>query len=102
MMGLGSNGFFVTGAPYLNVGHGYGFASSVDHPRLDSIRQLIYDNMCTYLGHRCCITGPSRQRQPCQLGVNVLSRSYGMNYDKYAYKYFFSMISPALNYEYCH
>jgi hypothetical protein len=37
MMSLGSNGCFVTGTPYLNRGHSYGFASSVGHLRLDSV-----------------------------------------------------------------
>jgi hypothetical protein len=58
MMGLGSNICFVTGAPCLNGGHGYGFASSVSHPKLDSVGLLVYDNMRTYPGHWCCITGP--------------------------------------------
>jgi hypothetical protein len=43
----------------LNGGHGYGFASSVGHPWLESIGLLVYDGMCTYSRCRCCITGPS-------------------------------------------
>jgi hypothetical protein len=34
---------FVTGAPFINGAHGYGFASSAGHPRSDSFRLLIYD-----------------------------------------------------------
>lgn len=65
MMGLGPNGCFVTGALRLNgsYGYGYGFASSVGHPRLDSAGLLVYDDMHTYLGHRCCIIDPLRQPQ---------------------------------------
>lgn len=37
MMGFRSNGYFVIGAPYQSGGHGYGFASSMDHQRLDSV-----------------------------------------------------------------
>lgn len=33
MMSLGSNSYFVTNAPCLNEGHGYGFASNVGHLR---------------------------------------------------------------------
>jgi hypothetical protein len=62
MMGLESNDCFVTGAPCLNGGHGYDSASSVGHSRSDSIGLLVYDDMCTYPGYRCYITGPSVQR----------------------------------------
>jgi hypothetical protein len=65
MMGLGSNGCFVTDAPCLNKGHGYDFASSVGPPRSDSVGLLVNDSMCTYPGHLCCITDPSRHVQPC-------------------------------------
>jgi hypothetical protein len=65
-MGLGSNDYFMTSASCLNEGHGYGFASSVGHPRTDSVELLVYDGMRTYPEHRCCITGPTRQRQPYQ------------------------------------
>jgi hypothetical protein len=74
MMGLGSNNCFVTGTPYLNGGYDYGFTSSVGHPRSDSVGLLVYDSMHTYQGHQCCITGPSRQYQPCKEGVNNLGR----------------------------
>jgi hypothetical protein len=74
MMGLGSNGCFVTGAPYLNGGHGYGFSSSVGHLGSDSVSFLIYDSMRTYSRHQCCIIGPSRNRQLCHKGVNILGR----------------------------
>jgi hypothetical protein len=50
MMGLGFNGHFMTGAQCLNGGHGYDFASSVGHLRLDSVGLLVYDGMHTYLG----------------------------------------------------
>jgi hypothetical protein len=50
MIGLGSNEFFVNSAPFTNVGHGYGFASSVDHPRLNLVGLLVYDGMCTIFG----------------------------------------------------
>lgn len=49
--GLGSNGYFVTGASCLNGGHGYNFARSVDHPRSGSTRLLVYDGMHTYHRH---------------------------------------------------
>jgi hypothetical protein len=51
MMGLGSNGCFVTVALCLNGGHGCGFASSVSHPRSDLVGLLVYDGMRTYPGH---------------------------------------------------
>jgi hypothetical protein len=38
MMGFGFNGCFVIGAPCLNVGHNYDFASSVGHLRSNSGR----------------------------------------------------------------
>jgi hypothetical protein len=76
MMSLRSSGYFVNGEACLNGGHGYGFASSVHHLRFDSVRQLIYDNMRTYPGHWCCITGPSGQCEPCREGVNILGRPY--------------------------
>jgi hypothetical protein len=60
MMGLGSNGCFVTGTPCLNGGHDYVLACSVDHPRSDSVKMLVYDGMRTDTGHRYCITGLSR------------------------------------------
>ncbi len=85
MMGIGSNNCFVTGTPCLIVGHNYGFASSVGHPRSDSVGLLVYDGMRTYPGHRSCIIGSSRQRQPCQERVNILSRLYEINYDLYVY-----------------
>jgi len=81
--GLGSNGCFVTGTPCLNGGHGYGFGSSVGHPRSDLVRLLVYDGMRTYPKHRCCIRGPSGQHQPCREEVNILGRLYGINYDIY-------------------
>jgi hypothetical protein len=34
MMGLGSNGFFVTSVPCLNGGHDYGFTSIIGHPKI--------------------------------------------------------------------
>jgi hypothetical protein len=40
MMGFGSNGYFVIGVLCLNLGHGYNFASSVGHPRSDSVELL--------------------------------------------------------------
>jgi hypothetical protein len=49
-MGLGSNGCFVTRVPYLNGGNGYGFTSSVGHPRSDLVGLLVYDGMCTISG----------------------------------------------------
>jgi hypothetical protein len=66
------------------------------------VRIPIYDSMCTYPGHMCCIIGSSGQRQPCREGVNILDRPYEMNYDIYVYKIYFSMIFPALNSRYCH
>jgi hypothetical protein len=44
-MDIGSNGCFVIDAPCLNEGHDYEFTSSVGHPRLDSVRLLVYDGM---------------------------------------------------------
>jgi hypothetical protein len=60
MIGLGSNGHFVTGTPCLNRGHDYDFANRVGHLRSDSVGLLIYDDMCTYPEHQFCITGSSR------------------------------------------
>jgi hypothetical protein len=42
---------FVTGAPSLNVGHSYGFVGNVVHPRSDSVKLLIYDDVHTYIGY---------------------------------------------------
>jgi hypothetical protein len=61
-MDLGSNGCFVTDAPCLNRGHGYGFASSAGYPRSDSVGLLVYNGMRTYSGHQCSIIGLSGQR----------------------------------------
>jgi hypothetical protein len=49
MMGLGSNDCFVTATLFKNRGHGYDFASSVSHPRSNSVELLVYDDMCTIL-----------------------------------------------------
>ncbi len=46
-MGLESNSCFVIGASYQNEGHGYEFASSVDHSRLDLVELLVYDGINT-------------------------------------------------------
>jgi hypothetical protein len=43
----------------LDGDHSYGFASSMGHPRSNSVGQLVYDDMRTYPGHRCCITSLS-------------------------------------------
>jgi hypothetical protein len=77
MMSLGSNSCFVTNAPCLNEGHGYGFASNVGHLRWDSVRLLVYDVTHTIYGVSCCITSALRMRQPCREGVNILGRPYG-------------------------
>jgi len=87
MMGLGSNGCFVASVLCLNGGHGYGFASSMGHPRSNSVRLLIYEGMRTYPGHRCCITGPSGQRQLYQKLVKIMGIPYETNYDIYIYIY---------------
>jgi hypothetical protein len=50
MMGLVSNGYFVTDAPCLNGGHGYDFASSVGHSRSNSVGLLVYDGIHTISG----------------------------------------------------
>jgi hypothetical protein len=73
-MGRGSNGFFVTDTPSLDGVHGYGFGSSVGHPRLDSDGLLVNDGIRTYPGHWCCITGPSRQCKPYHEWVKILGR----------------------------
>jgi hypothetical protein len=51
MMGLGSNGCFVTGTSCLNRGHGYDFGTSVGQPMSDSVKLLVYDGMRTYSGY---------------------------------------------------
>jgi hypothetical protein len=76
MMGLGSNDCFGTGTPCLNEGHGYGFVSRVGYLKSNLEGLLVYDGMSTYPEHRCCITGPSRQRQPYWERVNILGRPY--------------------------
>jgi hypothetical protein len=68
----------MTGTPCLNGVHGYGFVGSVGHSRSDSIGLLVYDGMCTYPGHQCCITGLSGQHQPCRKWVNILGRPFGI------------------------
>jgi hypothetical protein len=40
----------MTGVPCLNGDHSYGFASSMGHPRLNLVGQLVYDDMRTYPG----------------------------------------------------
>jgi hypothetical protein len=72
MIGLRSNGYLVTSAPCLNKGHSYNFVSSVGHLKSDLVGLLVYDGTCTYLGHRCCITGPSGQRQAANHAKNEL------------------------------
>jgi len=63
-------------APFTNEHHGYSFASSVGHPSSDSVGLLVYDVTRIYPGHRCCIIGPSGQRQLCQKVVNKLGKPY--------------------------
>jgi len=99
MIGLRSNGYFVTGTPCLNGGHNYGFASNVGHPRSDSVELLVYDGKRTYPEHQCCITSLSGQCQPYWKGVNILGIPYGMNYDIYVnQKVYFCMISPCIKF----
>jgi hypothetical protein len=99
MIGLRSNGYIVTGAPCLNGGHNYGFASSVGHPRSDSVGLLVYDGKRTYPEHQCCITSLSGQCQPYWEGVNILGIPYEMNYDIYVnQKVYFCMISPCIKF----
>jgi hypothetical protein len=50
IMGLGSNGCFVTGTPFTNGGNDFGFDNSVGHLRSDSAELLVYDGMCTISG----------------------------------------------------
>jgi hypothetical protein len=50
MFELGSSGYFVTGTPFMNMGHDYSFSSSVSYPRSDSVRLVVYDGMCTIFG----------------------------------------------------
>jgi hypothetical protein len=44
-MGLEFNSCFVIGASYPSESHGYEFASSMGHPRLDSVGLLVCDGM---------------------------------------------------------
>jgi hypothetical protein len=81
----------VIGAPFLNRGYSYGFASSVGHPRLDSVELLIYDGMRIYPRHWCYITGLSGQGQPCWEMVNIMGKPYKTNYEIYIYKIYFSI-----------
>lgn len=46
MIGFESNDM-VIGTPFANGGRGYGFASSLGHPRSDSVRLHVYDGMRT-------------------------------------------------------
>jgi ribosomal protein S6E (S10) len=55
----------------LNGDHNQGFTSSMGHLRSDSVELLVYDGMRTYPGYQCCITGHTRQRQPCRERVNI-------------------------------
>jgi hypothetical protein len=49
----------VIAATFTNGGHIYGFVSNVGDLRSNSIGLLAYGDMHTYLGHQCCIIGPS-------------------------------------------
>jgi hypothetical protein len=98
MMGLGSNGCLVTGAPCLNGGHGYSFASNVGHLRLNSIGLLVYDGMRTYSGHLCCITGPLGQHQPWWEWVNILGNPYRIAlWQDYCYNHIYIYILSILH-----
>jgi len=44
------HGCFVTNVPFMNRGHHYGFASSVGHPRSNSVRLLVNDGIRTIYG----------------------------------------------------
>jgi hypothetical protein len=66
----------VIGAPFTNRGQGYGFATSVCHPRSDSVGLLVYDAMRTIseaplLYYRSLRTAPNLSE-----GINILSRPY--------------------------
>jgi hypothetical protein len=65
--GFGSNSFLTKVQPFPMDGHyRMDIISSVGYPRSDSVMLLV---LCTivmqYLGHPCCTTSPSRQRQSC-------------------------------------
>jgi hypothetical protein len=52
IMGLRSNGYFVTSTLFTNGGHSYGFASSVGHLRLDSVKLPVYDYIYKIMPHQ--------------------------------------------------
>jgi hypothetical protein len=66
MFSLRSNGYFLP-VHHVRMDHYYSFARSVDHPRSDSVRLLLRDDMWQYLELWPCTTGPSEQRQPTKI-----------------------------------
>jgi hypothetical protein len=71
MFSLGSNDFFYDRRTMYGWGHGYSFASSVDHLRSDSVELLVYDSMRQYPGHRCCLQVPQDNVNPIKKGLRA-------------------------------
>jgi len=66
------------------IGHHYCFSSSIGHPRLDSVKWLVYEDMRQHPGHQCCIIGHSRQCKSCWEIINISSKLYGcLTYDTF-------------------
>jgi hypothetical protein len=65
---------FVINAPFTNGGHGDGFASSVAHPRSNSVELLVYDGMHIISWASVLYYRSLGSLQPCKKGVNILGR----------------------------
>jgi hypothetical protein len=74
MFGLGSNGYFVTGAPYLNGG-------SVGHPRSDSVELLVMDGAVHIWGTGVILQIPRYITNPVENGLKSSVDHLVLSYD---------------------
>jgi hypothetical protein len=64
MFNIGSNGCFVTGAPGLDRGHGYGRISSMGQPRSDLVGLLMMDSSVPIRGTDIVLKVPRDSANP--------------------------------------
>jgi hypothetical protein len=79
MFGFRSNGCFCDWRPCLNKDHGCGFASSISHSTLDSVRPLVYDDSVHIQGTSVVLQVLWDSANPVDReGINILGRPYGV------------------------
>lgn len=64
--------------PCIGSTHNDIMTSNVGHLGSESVRLLVGNNMHASMGHHCCITSPTRQREPYRESVKNSSRPYGV------------------------